>query len=310
MDGKVYYLGLMFNTIAILGAGTMGQGLARLFVRNKCQVVLYDPFNEALSGAAAKLSDPSRPGSPQGNIRFTGDLAEAVGSALLVIECAPEDLDVKKELYRRLGALVRPDAIVASNTSTFPLRTLAEGQSFAHRLLITHFFNPADIVPLVEIIVSAEMLPEVSERVAAFLRDCGKVPVVLKKDIKGFVANRLQAAVLREACFLVGEGVVDPSQVDTVMMEGIGLRWALAGPFQISDFGGLDIWEKVMDNLAPDLDNGAQAPALIREKVKQKQLGLKTGTGFFEYPDEEGKRQADAWLHKLKALIESRNNRK
>ena len=280
----------MINKIAILGAGTMGQGLARLFVRRGLQTILYEPVQGALVAAKNKfqvyqneIRQSHSDGASRGELGFTSQLKEAVGGADFIIECAPEDLAIKKKLYTELGQLVRPDAIVASNTSSFPLSTLSGGQLFANRFIIAHFFNPPDVIPLVEIVKAENTSPRVAERIAGFLSQCGKVPVILKKDIPGFVANRLQAALLREACFLVQNNIVDAAQVDTVVKESVGMRWAFSGPFQVADYGGLDIWEKVLHNLLPHLTNDQEVPLVVRDKVRQKLLGLKSGNGFYSY---------------------------
>lgn len=296
----------MINTIAILGAGTMGQGLARLFVKHRWRLTLYDPVQDALSSAGANLQafrDTISQKGSEGEINYTTHLEVAIGEADLIIECAPESLDIKRKLYDRIGSLLKPDAIVTSNTSTFSLSTLATQQNFARRFIITHFFNPADIIPLVEIVEADHTHPGVVQRVVHVLSHCGKVPVVLKKDIPGFVANRLQAAVLREACFLVEHGIVDATQVDTVMKESIGMRWAFTGPFEVADYGGLDVWEKVLSNLLPRLNNDPEVPLIVRQKVKEKALGLKGGSGFYTYSPTDISQRSKDWVRSLRELL-------
>jgi 3-hydroxybutyryl-CoA dehydrogenase len=291
----------------------MGQGLARLFVKHGLQTILYEPVQDALVAAEKKLQafqsdnwQSHSAGESKGQLRFTSELQEAASEADLIIECVPEDLTIKKMLYSKLGPLVKPDAIVASNTSSFPLSTLSDGQFLAARLIIAHFFNSPDIIPLVEIVKSENTSPGVVERIAGFLSQCGKVPVILKKDIPGFVANRLQAAVLREACFLVQNNIVDAAQVDTVVTESIGMRWAFSGPFQVADYGGLDIWEKVLDNLLPHLSNDSEVPLIVQEKVKQKLLGLKSGKGFYSYDAADASEQSKDRERKLQKLLHIR----
>ena len=279
----------MINKVTILGAGTMGQGLARLFVRQGLQTILYEPVQSAMAAAKSKLQVfqseilKSQPSPFLGALHFASQLMEGACNADLIIECAPEDLAVKGKLYSELGPLLKPDAIVASNTSSFSLSALSGQQVFAARFIITHFFNPPDVIPLVEIVKAENTSPGIAGRTAEFLTRCGKVPVILKKDIPGFVANRLQAAVLREACFLVQNKVVDAGQLDTVVKESIGMRWAFSGPFQVADYGGLDIWEKVLQNLLPHLTNDQEVPLIVQDKVRQKLLGLKSGKGFYSY---------------------------
>jgi 3-hydroxybutyryl-CoA dehydrogenase len=301
----------MINNIAILGAGTMGQGIARLFGTYGLRTTVYDPNQNALAVAQKNLLNAEAEmqethmanASREKCLEYSIVLEEAISEAEFIIESAPEDFEIKRLLYNEIAPLLKKNAIVASNTSSYPLARLSHEQPFADRLIIAHFFNPAHIIPLVEIVKGEHTEEGVAETIAAFLDNCGKVPVILKKDISGFIANRLQAAVLREACFLIENGIADAGQIDTVMKESIGMRWAASGPFQVSDYGGLDIWEKVLDNLLPVLDNRGQVPTIIREKVKVNELGVKTGKGFFNYDLKDGKEQPDDWNLKLMKLL-------
>lgn len=287
----------------------MGQGISRLFSKYGQHTILYDPDQNALAVAKDKLLNREELGGEISNalgkksLKFTILLEEAIREASFIIETAPEDLTIKRQLYAEIGPMLKSDAIVASNTSTYSLAKLSAQQIFASRLIIAHFFNPAHIIPLVEIVKSENTTHGVAESIADFLTDCGKVPVILKKDINGFIANRLQAAVLREACFLVENGVADAGQIDTVMKESLGMRWAVSGPFQVADYGGLDIWEKVLTNLLPLLSNDSEVPLIIREKVKQNDLGLKSGKGFFNYQLKNDKQQPDDWTIKLMKIL-------
>ncbi|MEO6707713.1 MAG: 3-hydroxyacyl-CoA dehydrogenase NAD-binding domain-containing protein [Ginsengibacter sp.] len=294
----------MFKKIAVLGTGLMGQGIAQFFAWHQLLVTAYDTNKEMLSKAQNSLKKQE---GLEKHLSFTSDLKEAISDADLIIETVTEDLEIKRRLYNDIEIFLKKDAIISSNTSTYPLALLTLNQSFANRMIITHFFNPPQIVPLVELVQSEGTLPGLTERVTKFLRDLGKVPVLLKKDSNGFIANRLQAAVLREACFLVESGVADETDIDTVMTEGIGLRWALNGPFKIADMGGLDVWEKVCRNLLPVLSNEKQTPEIIKEKVIKGNMGLKTGEGFYKYDgnnnDIGNTEQKLLELLKLKATI-------
>jgi 3-hydroxybutyryl-CoA dehydrogenase len=298
----------MFKHIAILGAGTMGSGLALLFAANGMPVSLYDPSESALHKAdEAMVSFAERHARdwPQARsrVRLTGVIAEAVQGADLVLEAGPEKLDIKREIYREITPHLQEDAIVASNTSSLALSELADGQPFADRFMIAHFFNPPTLIPLVEIVKLPETRSELAAKLTAMLEACGKAPVTLHKDCPGFIANRLQAAVMREACRLLADGVADAEQIDRAVKEGPGLRWALNGPFEIADFGGLDIWERVTDNLFPTLDNGATAPQTLRDCVREGKLGVKSGAGFYRYEDEAERdksvEQRDSRLQRL-----------
>jgi 3-hydroxybutyryl-CoA dehydrogenase len=312
----------MIQKIALLGAGTMGSRIAQFFAHYGFPTFVYDPDLNALAAAQEKLRNEKgsmsrvnsggsgRNQSIEKYLKYTINLEEAISEADFIIESAPEDLEIKRELYNNIAPLLKKEAVVASNTSTYPLAKLSYQQSFADRLIITHFFNPAHIIPLVEIVQTPQTRPGLAKDIAAFLSNCGKVPIILKRDINGFIANRLQAAVLREACFLLENDIADARQIDTVMKESIGLRWALSGPFEIVDYGGLDIWVKVLSNLLADLNNQAEVPAILIEKVKQNDLGLKAGKGFFTYDSKDANEHSDERNLKFIKLLKIKGSKK
>lgn len=264
--------------VAVLGAGTMGRGIAQLFAAHDCGVAVYDPEPEALHAARQSLAPFAAA------ISYTTELEKAVQGAEWVMESIPERLDLKKALFQQLVPILPHGANIASNTSTFSLAQLAADLPYRERFLIAHFFNPAAYIPLVEIVKLDETAPSAVERLIELLRSCGKVPVLLKKDVPGFIANRLQAALMREACHLFEEGVADPREIDLAVTAGIGLRWALSGPFEVADYGGLDIWAKVTGHLFPSLSNSQATPAAIMDKWEAGKLGAKSGEGFYSYP--------------------------
>jgi 3-hydroxybutyryl-CoA dehydrogenase len=298
----------MIKKITVLGMGTMGNGIAHFFAQQKIPVIGYDISEEMINKARNRLIENE---SLCNYLSFTSDLKQAVWDADLIIESVPEELDIKKRIYSLMAPYLKPNAVVSSNTSTYPLSVLAFNQSFSDRMLITHFFNPAQIIPLVEIVKVDNTEPMLVEMVSDFFKKCGKKPVILKKECKGFIANRLQAAVLREACFLAETGVSDIQDIDTVMKEGLGPRWAFSGPFEISDFGGLDIWEKVCSNLIPDLCSELSIPRIIKEKVSSGATGLKAGKGFYNYYRHDAfQEKRDFNLIKLFRLKDAGNDKK
>jgi 3-hydroxybutyryl-CoA dehydrogenase len=219
------------------------------------------------------------------NITYSVDLEGAVRDADFIIEAIPEVIELKLNLYQQLEEIIKPDAIVASNTSTFPISQLMEKASFAERMVITHFFNPGHLVPLVEIVQHDETKPEIVKTTMDLMRKIGKSPILLKKEIAGFIANRLQTALMREAFYLLKEGVADAEDIDTAITAGPGFRWAFTGPIEIADFGGLDTWQRVFDNVSPVLDQSKEAPDLIRDLVAEGKLGTKSGEGIFTYEE-------------------------
>ncbi|MED3996213.1 3-hydroxyacyl-CoA dehydrogenase family protein [Peribacillus frigoritolerans] len=287
----------MIKKIAIIGSGVMGSGIAQSFAVSGYYVTVNDIKEELLYHAQNRISknlsllieegaltDREKQGA-LANITYGVDLEGAVRDADFIIEAIPEVIELKLNLYQQLEEIIKPDAIVASNTSTFPISQLMEKASFAERMVITHFFNPGHLVPLVEIVQHDETKPEIVKTTMDLMRKIGKSPILLKKEIAGFIANRLQTALMREAFYLLKEGVADAEDIDTAITAGPGFRWAFTGPIEIADFGGLDTWQRVFDNVSPVLDQSKEAPDLIRDLVAEGKLGTKSGEGIFTYED-------------------------
>ncbi|PAW28572.1 3-hydroxybutyryl-CoA dehydrogenase [Peribacillus simplex] len=287
----------MIKKIAIIGSGVMGSGIAQSFAVSGYVVTINDIKEELLNHAQNRISenlsllmkegaltDREKQGA-LANITYSVDLEGAVRDADFIIEAIPEVIELKLNLYQQLEEIIKPDAIVASNTSTFPISQLMEKASFAERMVITHFFNPGHLVPLVEIVQHDETKPEIVKTTMDLMRKIGKSPILLKKEIAGFIANRLQTALMREAFYLLKEGVADAEDIDTAITAGPGFRWAFTGPIEIADFGGLDTWQRVFDNVSPVLDQSKEAPDLIRGLVAEGKLGTKSGEGIFTYEE-------------------------
>lgn len=287
----------MIKNITIIGSGVMGSSIAQSFAASGYSVTIND-LNEAVLRKSKNrifenLSlfveevglDEEQKQSHLANIYYTTDLEEAVREADFILEAIPEVIEWKWELYEKLERIMKADAIVASNTSTFPISRLMERVSFSDRMMITHFFNPGHLVPLVEIVKHPQTKEKVVDATLDLIRRIGKSPILLKKEISGFIANRLQTALMREAFYLLKEGVASARDIDTAITAGPGFRWAFTGPIEIADFGGLDTWQRVFENVAPDLDQSVEAPEIIRELVEQGKLGTKSGEGIYQYDD-------------------------
>ncbi|RNB85575.1 3-hydroxyacyl-CoA dehydrogenase family protein [Brevibacillus panacihumi] len=287
----------MTTRAAVIGSGVMGHGIAQVYAMAGYSVSLYDIKDELLGKARQAIErslslqvreDVLTEQAKQealARITLTTNLQEAVADADLITEAIPEVIDLKWTLFEQLEAYAKPDAIIASNTSTFSIGRLIEKTKTPQRFIITHFFNPAQLVPLVEIVRHEKTSEDVVQKTVEWIKQIGKSPVLLKKDVPGFIANRLQTALMREAFSLLANGVAEAHEIDTVMKDGIGFRWAFVGPIETADFGGLDTWQRVMDNLAPELDRSEAAPAIIRELVAKGDLGTKTGAGIYSYAD-------------------------
>lgn len=289
----------MPEKVTVLGAGTMGHGIAQLYAQAGYDVHMYDIkeelLNKALERIASNLDMMIREqaiteedkNAALRHISISTDLKEAVSGTRFVTEAVSENLNIKFELFSQLEEIVEDDVIIASNTSTFSIKELSEGVRQKDRLIITHFFNPAHLVPLVEVVKGPNTSQEIIDRTVELLSTIGKKPVVLKKDIPGLIANRLQAALVREAFYLLDNGVADAEDIDLAITAGPGFRWAFIGPLETADFGGLDIWKSVVENLAPVLSKEEKIPAFVEEKVQCGNLGTKTGNGLFAYSDHE-----------------------
>ena len=177
-----------------------------------------------------------------------------------------------------------------------------------HRFVITHFFNPAQLVPLVEVVKHESTSDEAVRITMNLMKLIGKTPVLLKKDVPGFIVNRLQAAVVREALYLVDEGVADAADIDLAVTEGPGFRWAFTGPIKTADYGGLDIWKSVVENLAPELSKSEVAPKIIDIRISEGKLGTKTGEGIYTYTGQSTEEQIKARDRKLIRLNKMKND--
>ncbi|WP_370577263.1 3-hydroxyacyl-CoA dehydrogenase family protein [Paraburkholderia fungorum] len=210
---------------------------------------------------------------------------DVMASAQFVIEAIPEVLELKHRLYASLTGLMADDAILASNTSGFPPDQLVAPLRAKERFLIAHFWNPPHMIPLVEVVPGTATEPEVTERTAALMSAIGMEPVVLAKAIPGFVGNRLQFAVLREALNIVRSGAATPDVVDRVMKASLGRRWGIVGPFEGADMGGLDTFLDISTHLMPELAKDEDVLDLLRAQVNAGRVGVRSGAGFYEWDD-------------------------
>jgi 3-hydroxybutyryl-CoA dehydrogenase len=207
-----------------------------------------------------------------------------VAGADLVIESTPEDLAFKQDLFGRLDAIAKPEAVLASNTSGLSITAIASAaRNHPERVLTAHFWNPPHLMPLVEIIRGERTDPDIASRLRDFLRSCGKVPVMVKKDRPGQLGNRMQAALQREAIYIVQEGIADPADVDLAVRTGFGLRLPAYGVFEHMDNVGLSLVYSVIDYVTKDLCNETGAPPLLREKIDAGKTGAQDGAGFYDW---------------------------
>jgi 3-hydroxybutyryl-CoA dehydrogenase len=270
--------------IGVVGGGLMGHGIAYLLAAGGHKVGLYEPSSDVRASLPQRLrSIVDLLGSDAAILdRITTHerLADAVGSAKFVFEAAPEKLELKQRIFGELEALVAPDTILASNSSAIPSTEIGRSLKHSERVVGTHFWNPPHLVPLVEVIQTEWTSDAVVRRTIDLLAAAGRQPVHVRRDIPGFIGNRLQHALKREAIALVAAGICDAETIDTVVKSGFGARMAVLGPMEQSDLVGLDLTLDISEVLTADLDRTAGPHPFLREKVKAGKLGMKTGEGF------------------------------
>jgi 3-hydroxybutyryl-CoA dehydrogenase len=270
----------------------MGLGIAQVFAANGLQVTLCDPNEEALksahdrAGAIFKLLGQD---SEEGlsHISTESDLSKAVTDASLVIEAGPEQLALKQQIFLDLERFTSPSTVLATNTSAIPVHQIIEPLIDKSRTIATHFWNPPYLVPLVEVVESEMTAAGIVDEIMDLLRRVGFRPVQLRADIPGFVGNRMQHALKREAIAIVAAGVCDAETVDTVVKYGFGLRLPVLGPLEQSDLLGLELTLAIHETLMPSLDVTPTAHPLLVEKVAQGKVGAKAGEGFRTWTPEQ-----------------------
>jgi len=246
-------------------------------VAPKAEAVLDELIDAGRIDAAAKRAALER--------IETHAALETMAAAQFVIEAIPEVLELKHRLYASLSQLLADDAILASNTSGFPPDLLAASLRAKERFLIAHFWNPPHMIPLVEVVPGTATDPHVTEQTVALMSAIGMEPVVLAKAIPGFVGNRLQFAVLREALNIVRSGAATPEVVDRVMKASLGRRWGIVGPLEGADLGGLDTFLDISTHLMPELAKDEGVLDLLREHVEAGRVGVRSGAGFHEWDE-------------------------
>jgi 3-hydroxybutyryl-CoA dehydrogenase len=285
------------NPVGVVGGGLMGVGIATKFAlaghatlvvetnlarAAGIHTVAVDILSQLLD---AGVIDTARRDAALGRLRVTGQLAELAGAAL-AIEAIPEVIDAKRALYAQLEAVMVPDAIIASNTSGFPPDALAAHLARPERFLVAHFWNPPHAIPLVEVVPGKATAGGVVERSVQLLAGIGAEPVVLQAAIPGFIGNRLQFAVLREALHIVRSGAATPETVDAVMKACLGRRYSIMGPFESADLGGLHTLLGIGAHLIPELAKDEDVLELMRAHVDKGELGAATGQGFYTWDDD------------------------
>jgi 3-hydroxybutyryl-CoA dehydrogenase len=272
---------------AIIGGGTMGAHIAAIYARAGWSVHVVEPNRESwkqsderLHQAVGQLGGKAEPA----RIAYHAALAEVPWVDIaIVIECAPEKLALKQAIFAELVRLAPAATMLASNSSSFPISDIGRGLATRGRMLGLHFFMPAHLVPAVEVIRGEATDAQVCVRAAALMRELGKVPVNVKKDIPGFLANRIQHAMMREAFALIDAGLAEPEDVDAAVRYGFGLRFLASGPMLQRDLAGLDIHCAAAATMYPNLANNTAPGPTLAGRVAQGKLGMKTGEGLYRW---------------------------
>ncbi len=298
-----------------MGSGLMGIGIATHFARHGHDMLLYDTDPSRLkevpntaTGILKELIDAgkARPADLEATLKCLRTTAnfDDVAKATLIMEAVPERIEVKRALYAKLESVVDDTAVIASNTSGLPPDELAAEMRHPERLLIAHFWNPPHFVPLVEIVPGKATKREHLAAVQALMLGMDLQAVLLERAIPGFIGNRIQFAIVREALHIVQSGVADAETVDLVIKSTFGRRYPMIGQLEVADMGGLDTFLDISRHLMPQLCKDESVLKVLEDKVAKGETGLRAGNGFYRWDDARKKRLLERRAHQLRHALE------
>lgn len=311
------------SIVCVLGLGTMGHGIVQAFASKGIRIHGFDESAPARNVLLERVRDnlkqfvrvglfsADQVDATLARITVHDNLEAACRPATFVVEAIREDLPVKQALFAAIESHVGDETILASNSSSFPISQSGSRLRRPQRALVTHWFNPPHIVPTVEIVPSPLTSEEVTQATLALHRSIGKLAVVLRRELAGFLVNRVQVALMREVWDLLARGVASAEDIDTAIRGSMGFRLALLGPLRIHDFGGLDIQAAVFRNLCPQICSDTALPEHVATLVAEGHLGFKTGQGFYSYPPGQADRilaQRDELYLALLNLLHEESN--
>ncbi|MCQ6274762.1 3-hydroxyacyl-CoA dehydrogenase family protein [Bacillus sp. V3B] len=312
------------KNITVLGAGIMGHGAAQLFAQAGYNVRIQARRETSLEQARELMTNSLKimvekdmltqqaMDQTLANITYTTNLREAIQDTDFILESIPEVLETKLDTYEIIESVVSEKTIISSNTSTFPLKELTQRAKNPERFIITHFFNPPQLVPIVEIVKFEKTDEKVINVTYDLMKEIGKSPVVLKKEITGFIVNRVQVAFLRECFNLIEQGVCTAEDIDIAVRGSMGFKWAFCGPMESQDLAGLQTTAAMVHNIEQDLSNTRELPSFLKEMVENEQLGIRSNKGFYEYDDNGAKAihtRDDNFLDLLKLMQQKAENK-
>lgn len=307
--------------ISVIGSGLMGHGIAQIFALNGHSVVLYDIKQELLDKAlecvksnlaafvARGIVDAKDAEAAPGRITCTLSLEEAAKDADFVIEAIPENMELKQSVFQQLDAMCKPEAVLASNTSVMSITEIASTSVNRNRIVGTHFWNPPYLIPLVEVVQTEQSSAEAVDFAMEILSRVGKHPIHCRKDVPGFVANRMQHALWREAFYIVEQGIADPATVDEAVRLSFGLRLPQLAPLENADMVGLDLTKAIQDYILPALCNDTTMSPVINNKVTAGDLGFKTGKGLQSWSPEKQEESRRALREHLLDMMQRKTKR-
>jgi 3-hydroxybutyryl-CoA dehydrogenase len=305
------------NKVAVIGTGTMGPGITQVFAQNGLEIHIYDVKAEQLDKARESLSRNLALFAEEGiipksnidqilsRIHASSNLKEAVNGVDLVLEAVPEVPDIKTKVFSELDSIADDGVILASNTSGLSITNLAKATNRPNKVVGMHWWNPPIIIPVIEIIRGEKTDDETVQTIEALIKKINKVPVLVKKDVPGFLGNRLQYALMREAIALLNDGVASAKDIDTMIKAGIGFKFPVMGPLETIDMAGMDIYHRVSHYLYQNLNSDTTPPKIVNTMVENNELGLKTGKGFYDYTGVDINKLMGARIKKLITLLKN-----
>lgn len=286
--------------VAVLGAGVMGTGIGQTFAMKGHEVLMIYVYDDKLRAkpietmtenlkvlAENGVLDEAEIPEITGRVRCTESLEEAAEFADIIFECIVENLAVKQDYFAKLDSLCPESTVLATNTSAISVTEIAEKSVHKDRIIGTHYWNPAYLVPLVEVIKTEYVSEKTVKETYELLESAGKMPVIVQKDVPGFLANRMQHALFREAISIVENGIATAEDVDKAIKYGFGMRLGARAPMEVIDAGGTDLTYSIHEYLFPHIENSTKPSKLLKQKLDEGKLGFKSGEGFMKWSKED-----------------------
>ena len=308
------------KTVAVIGTGIMGAGIAAGFIAQNIPVAILGRSKDKADACLDKaLALAKKIGMTGDNAtKEEADIRRQQSTGILedwqdwnqvswVIETVAENLELKKQVFKYLDQVVLKDIPIGSNSSGFPISKIAEGLNTANRMMGAHYFMPAEVVPLVEIVMGQNTELKYAEQACELYKSIEKKPVLVKKDIPGFLANRIQHALMREALSLVEEGIATPADIDDAVRYSFGFRYAAVGPMTQKEISGWDGMANAAKEIYPSLSNITTLPPKVVQLMADGKTGMKAGEGFRKWTPEEIKTVSDSYSRRLKAAFDVLN---